>query len=71
MNGYESIKGFVFQCRYAALKIVTHFEPPQTSEESFVRLEGVENMAVFKVATDSDYSEFIQVKSKIVEKPNG
>jgi hypothetical protein len=62
-GGAESIKGFVFQCRYAAWKILKHLAPSEASEENFIRLEGIEDIDLFKVTMDGDSNEFIQVKS--------
>jgi len=62
-GGAESIKGFIFQCQYATWKILTHLKPSKTTEEKFIRLEGIEDIDAFKVATDEISGEFIQVKS--------
>lgn len=62
-GGAQSIKGFIFQCRYAVWKILTHLGPSEASDEKFLRLEGLEDIDIIKMTEDGNFCEFIQVKS--------
>ena len=42
---------------------MTHLEPSNEAGEKSVRLEGVEDIDAFKISTDGESNEFIQVKS--------
>ncbi|WP_207688663.1 dsDNA nuclease domain-containing protein [Desulfonema limicola] len=62
-GGADSIKGFIFQCQYATFKILELFVKSDSSNERHVRLEGIEDIDIFKIESKEDCYEFIQVKS--------
>lgn len=61
-GGAESIQGFDFQFKYATWKILTYLTSRGRSETRFIRLEGIEDLDVFKLSMDQSHTEFIQVK---------
>jgi hypothetical protein len=63
-GGAESIKGFVFQCRYSVWKMLSYFSSVDQKEDKFIRLEGIEDLDLGKVLLNTENSaEFIQIKA--------
>ena len=65
-GGAESIKGFVFQCRYSVWKMLSYLIPNDQQENRFIRLEGIEDLDIGKVSlSNANSTEYIQIKASV------
>ena len=61
-GGQISIKGFIFQFKYAAWKLLDIFNKPDITNSIRIRLEGIEDIDLIKINKKNLNMEFVQVK---------